>query len=165
MNLGTIIIGLVCIVICTLPFVLTSRNKKKKEKQLLNALTDFAKQNNSEITKHEVNQYFAIGLDESKKTISFLRKARESNKFLFVDLNSVKKCEINNINKTLNNNEKIIDKLNLNLSAFNKKEPNITLEFFNADVSFQLANEYDSLERWNTIINNILAETRVGKVA
>jgi len=165
MNLGTIIIGIVCIVLCALPFVLTSRNKKKKEKQLLNALSDFAKQNNSEITKHEVNQYFAIGLDESKNTISFLRKTRDNNKFLFVDLTSIKKCEINNISKSLNNNEKTIDKLNLNLSTFNKKEPNITLEFFNADLSFQLANEYDSIENWNTIINKILVKTKVDQVA
>ncbi|WP_405608351.1 hypothetical protein [Polaribacter sp. Asnod1-A03] len=156
MDLGTTIIGVISITICALPFILTSRNKKKKEKELLNSLINFARQNGSEITKHEIGTYFAIGLDESKNTISFLQKTKKSSQFQFIDLSLIKKCQINNISKSLSNNETVVDKLNLNLTTLSIKDADFNLQFYNSNISFQLSSEFDSLEKWNKIINNIL---------
>ena len=165
MDLGTIIIGLVCISICALPFVLTNNNKKQKVKELLNALKDFAKQHNSEITQHEIGENYAIGLDENKNTISFLQKTKEIVNLQFIDLYAIKNCEINNISKSLTKTEKTLDKLNLKLNMNDKNKPSITLEFFNSEISFQPVNEFESIEKWNTIINNILANKQQNKAA
>ena len=46
-----------------------------------------------------------------------------------------------------------------------KNKPSITLEFFNSEISFQPVNEFESIEKWNTIINNILANKQQNKAA
>ena len=165
MDLGTIIIGTICIAICALPFVLISRNKKKKEKELLTSLKDFAKQHGSEITQHEIGENFAIGLDNSKNTISFLQKTKQEINLQFVNLNTIKYCEINTISRALTKNEKEVDKLNLKLNTIDKNKPSVMLEFYNADVSFQLSNEYDIIEIWNKVINNLLDNKQHSKAA
>lgn len=165
MDLGTIIIGIICIAICVLPFVLMSRNKKKKEKELLTSLKDFAKQHDSEITQHEIAENFAIGLDNSKNTICFLQKTKQEVNLQFVDLNTIKNCEISTINRTLTKNETEVDRLNLKLNNIDKNKPSVMLEFYNADVSFQLSNEYDIIENWNKLINNLLHNSQHSKAA
>ena len=165
MDIGTIIIGVICIALCALPFVLTNRNKKSKEKELLNSLKSFAKQHNSEITDHEVNECYAIGLDETKHAISFLQKTKEDVNLQFIDLTTIKNCEINNISKSLGKNETTLDKLNLKLNAIGKNKPSIILEFYNSDISFQPVNEFDSIEKWNIVINNLLQSKQLNKAA
>ncbi len=165
MDLGTIIIGVICIALCALPFVLTNKNKKNKEKELLNSLKDFAKQHNSEITDYEISESYAIGLDETKRTISFLQKTKENVDLQFIELNTIKNCEINNISKSLGKNETTLDKLNLKLNVIGKNKPSITLEFFNSDISFQPVNEFDSIEKWNKIINSLLQNQQQNKAA
>jgi hypothetical protein len=165
MDLGTIIIGIICLAVCALPFVLTNRNKKKKEKELLDSLKDFAKEHNSEITSHEIGGYFAIGIDEAKNTISFLQKTKETVNLQFIDLTTIKSCEISNISRELAKNEKVIDRLNLKFNAINKNNPSIILEFYNSDISFQPSNEFDSIENWNKRINNLLISKQQNKAA
>jgi hypothetical protein len=80
MDLATALIGTVSIVLCALPFVLTSKNKKKKEKQLLNSLKDFSRKHDSELTQHETGENYAIGLDTSKNMVYFLQKKRRKRK-------------------------------------------------------------------------------------
>ncbi|QVY64900.1 hypothetical protein [Polaribacter sp. Q13] len=165
MDLGTIIIGIICIVICALPFVLTNKNKKKKEKELLDLLKDFAKEHNSEITNHEIGEHYAIGIDESKNAISFLQKTKEKNNLQYVDLTTIKSCEISNISKSLGKNETTLDKLNLKLNAIDKNKPNVILEFYNSDISFQPVNEFDVIEKWNKLIGNLLSTKLQSKAA
>ncbi|PQJ69291.1 hypothetical protein [Polaribacter butkevichii] len=165
MDLGTAIIGLICIAVCALPFVLTNNNKKKKQKELLNTLKDFAKKNGSEITQHEIGENYAIGVDTSKNTVSFLQKTKEKVSLQFVNLTTIKNCEINNISKSLGKNETTLDKLILKLSAIDKKKPSIVLEFYNSDISFQPGNEFDSIEKWNKTINSLLISKQQSKAA
>lgn len=165
MDLGTIIIGIICIAICALPFVITNNNKKKKGKELLNTLKGFAKEHNSEITNHEIGEYYAIGIDEAKNTISFLEKTKEDVNLQFIDLTTIKNCEINNIKKSLGKNETTLDKLILRLNTIDKNKPSITLDFFNSEISFQPVNEFDSIEKWNTVINNSLVNKLQSKAA
>lgn len=156
MDLGTIIIGSVGVAACAMPFVITNRNKKKKEKQLLTMLKDLAKKHNSEITQHEILGYYAIGVDENKKSVSFLLRSEAEITPQFVNLATIKKCEISNVYKETGNHGKQLDQLNLRLSNNDKSKPDIVLEFFNAEVSYQLSDEFDSLEKWNRMINNLL---------
>jgi len=165
MDLGTTIIGLVGITLCALPFILTNRSKKNKEKEVLNSLKEFAKKHNSEITEHEIGEYYGIGLDTAKNTISFLQKTKEDVKFQFIDLNTVKNSEINNLSKSIGRNETILDKLHLKLNVMGKNKPSIVLEFYNSDINFQPGNEFDSIEKWNKTINSLLISKQKSKAA
>lgn len=165
MNLGTLIIGIICTIILALPFILTSRSKKKKGIELLTSLKDLAKQNNSEITKHEINSYYSIGLDETKQAVSFIFKSDEIFTSNFIDLTNVKSCKIENINILSRTNNQVLDKLTLNLSYFDKKKSDVVLTFFNSDVSYQPINEFESIEKWNKLICNILNNSTFNKAA
>ena len=165
MDLATAFIGIGSITLCALPFVITSKNKKKKEKQLLNSLKDFSKKHDSELTQHETGENYAIGLDTTKNMVYFLQKGEEKENLQFVDLATIKSCEINNISKSLAKNEKTLDRLNLKLNAIDKNKPSIVLEFYNSDISFLPINEFDSIEKWNRIINNLLNKKQQQKAA
>jgi len=165
MDLGTIIIGVICIVLCALPFVLTNKNKKNKEKEVLNSLKDFARQHNSEIREHEIGECYGIGLDTAKNTISFLQKTKEDVKLQFIDLNTVKNSEINNLSKSIGRNETTLDKLHLKLNVMGKNKSSIVLEFYNSDINFQPGTEFDSIEKWNKTINSLLISKQKSKAA
>ena len=156
MDLGTISIGVTCIIICAMPFVLTTRSRNKKEKQLLLLLNNLAIQQQSNISKYDVFGYYAIGIDEIKKNVFYQFKAKEIEKQQFVDLTTIKKCKIENVSKSTDGNSRVVEQLNLNLSFIDKNKPDIILEFYNAEVNFQLNGEIQLIEKWNTLINNML---------
>ncbi|GAL77993.1 hypothetical protein [Algibacter lectus] len=151
MELGTTLIGIICVAICAMPFVLTNRSKKAIVKRQLIVLKDLASQHNNTITQNEINSFYAIGIDESKKSVSFILKEETEVEQQFVDLSTIKSCEIVNITKS-----KHIDRLYLKLIPHDKTKKEVNLEFFNADVSYQLGEELQSIEKWNKIINNLL---------
>jgi hypothetical protein len=156
MDLGTTIIGSICISLCVLPFVLTGINRKNKERKLITSLNDLAKQHDCKITQHEICGDYVIGVDDSKNFVGFIYNIKDVAKQKFVDLTTVKNCEIININRTTPSKKKVIEKLNLNISFINKNTPNIILEFYNSNVNFQLSGEIESIEKWHKLINNSL---------
>ncbi|UMB55128.1 hypothetical protein MKD41_06535 [Lutibacter sp. A64] len=156
MDFGTILIGLVCIALCAMPFVLTTRGRKKREKALVMSLKNLAKNENSEITQYETCGNYAIGVDEVNKIVFFQLKSKEINKYEIVKLDTIKKCRISNISSVVSGGEKIIEKLNLHLTPITKSKEDTILEFYNADLSFQLSGELQSIQEWNSLINKIL---------
>ncbi|MCL5129745.1 hypothetical protein [Algibacter sp. L4_22] len=156
MELGTTLIGIICVAICAMPFVLTNRSRKKIVKNQLIALKDLAKQHNCEITQHDIYSYYAIGIDEFNNSISFISKDEEAVKEQFINLSTISRCKIVNISKSRGKSGKQIDELYLKLSFIDKTKPDIMLEFYNAEVSYQLGEELQSIDKWNKIINNLL---------
>ena len=154
MELGTTLIGIICVAICAMPFVLTNRSKKAIVKRQLIVLKDLATQHNNTITQNEINSFYAIGIDETKKSVSFILKGETEVEQQFVDLSTIKSCEIVSITKS-----KHMDRLYLKLTPIDKTKSEVILEFFNADVSYQLGEELQSIEKWNKIINNLLKAT------
>lgn len=156
MDLGTTIIGTVCVAICAMPFVLTNRSKRIKEKEFINSLKNLAKQHDSEITQYETCGNYAIGIDETKKTVSFILKTFEVFKIQFIDLSLIKNCKIDTIYSSASKNNQVIDQLILNLSAVDKNTPDVLLEFYNSEISYQSYTELESIEKWNKLINDLL---------
>ena len=154
MELGTTLIGIICVAICAMPFVLTNRSKKAIVKRQLIVLKDLATQHNNTITQNEINSFYAIGIDETKKSVSFILKGDTEVEQQFVDLSTIKSCEIVSVNKS-----KHMDRLYLKLMPIDKTKSDVILEFFNADVSYQLGEELQSIEKWNKILNNLLKAT------
>jgi len=151
MELGTSLIGIICVAICAMPFILTSRNKNKIVKKQLTALKSLATENQSEISKFDVYSYYAIGMDTEKKTISFVAKKEEIEEEQFINLENIQDCSIEIINAPKNKKE--IDKLYLKLKPKDNTKAAILLEFFNSDINYQLGEELQSINKWNTLIN------------
>jgi hypothetical protein len=156
MDLGVTLIGIIIVVLCAMPFTLTYRNRKKKEKQFLLSLKELAQHHNCKITQYEVFGYFAIGIDDAKSYVFFVLKTEEKLKQQYINLSNVKTCEITKINRSINKKETIIDHLSLNFGLVDKSKPNIALDFYNSDISYQLSGEIQSIEKWYKLINDLL---------
>ena len=151
MDFGTAIVGAIAILLCALPFIMMNRTRSKRKKQFLNSLSKIASTKDSKIDHHEVFGTFAIGLDESKNMVFFSRSKNEQFEEQFIDLHEIESCQVINTNRTFRSSDgvqKVIDRLELNLTPIVKTKPEIKLEFFNADVSLQLYDELLSIELW-----------------
>lgn len=155
MDSGTAIVGAISAVICASPFVLTGINRRKKEKNLLAVLKDFAIKNDSEITQYEICGNYAIGLNDTEKTLSFVSKIEDDYKTQFIDLSAVIDCKSANIYRS-SKGGKVIQRLCLQLSYAEPLKQEDVLEFYNADVCYQLSGEIESMEKWHKTISNLL---------
>lgn len=156
MDLGTALIGLLGILACALPFVLSSRSRKKNEKILLLSLNSLAEKQNCKISQYEICGNYAIGIDETKNFGFFQLKNDEEIKPKFIDLSTIKKCNVANIGRSSSNTNSVIDHLNLEFIPIDKNKSNTIFEFYNSNLSIQISGELQSINKWNTLINNKL---------
>lgn len=159
MDSATFIIGAISIAIFILPFAVTRMNRKKQEKQLLQSLSNLAKQHNCKITQHEFCSDFVIGLDENANSLFFFKRHRQNgNKETahHINLSEFQNCNIINKNRVVKSNgsdSKVIDRLELSFTPVAKNQPAFLLELYNSEESFQLVGELQLIEKWSKLIN------------
>lgn len=161
MNSGTLIVGAIILAACILPFILMIRSRKKKEKQLLLSLTAIANNHNCKISLHELFVEFAIGLDEKANQLFFFRKTKEYETAQHINLAEVKFCKVINSGHTIDNNDennKTIDKLELQFSFLDKKKPDEFLVFYNSEENTHLSGEILTINKWVIILNDRLKQ-------
>ena len=74
MDLTVAAIGSLCVALCAMPFVISTKNRKKSEKQFLLYLKDLANQHECVIKQHEILGHYAIAIDDSKNYVFFCIK-------------------------------------------------------------------------------------------
>lgn len=156
MDLGTTIIGATILALCFLPFVFMSTSRKKKEKQLLQAISDMAKKQQCNIDQHEFCRDLVIGLDEKTNTVFFHQKANNTETAFAIPLAEIQNCKAVITKENSNSKniaEEAIHKLELLLTPKNKKKELIRLEFYNSEESAQPSGELQLLHKWAKIIN------------
>jgi hypothetical protein len=159
MNLESAMAGAIMIAICIVPFISMSRGRKKRDKQMLLSLTEIAKQHDCQISQHEFCGDFVIGIDEIKNFIFFHKHLKNRVIEQFIDLANIKNCKVINLSRSIKTEEgiqKVIDKLELAFIPTSKDKSEITLEFFNSDVTTQLYGEFPTIEKWSKHINDRL---------
>ena len=132
LDAGSALIGAIAVAICALPFFFMSLNKKKRERGRLQALTQLAAQKNGQLSQHELSPNYAIGMDQAHGMVFFRREFNEAVEEQAVDLAQVKSCKVVKSTRTLDRNQRVIDKLALALSPVVKENPEINLEFFSS---------------------------------
>jgi len=162
MDLGTTITGIVIILICIIPFALMSINSRKKEKKLLQGLTEIAERNNCKISRYELWNSSTIGIDDTSLIIFYTRKSKDIETSQQINLVEIQKCRLVNLSRTVSNkdgNFKVIDKLELAFSFQDKNRNELILEFYNADYdSLTLTGELQLAEKWCKIFNDKISE-------
>lgn len=159
MELGSAIVGAVSIAVVALPVVLMSRNRRKKGKHFNGLLTQLAAQHDCKIDQQEIAGNFAIGLDATKNFVFFCKETEETVDKQVVDLGKIRKCEVlktSRIVKVKEENQRVIDRIELDFIPGAKGTPETKLEFFNADLFPQLSGELQSAEKWSQLINGRL---------
>lgn len=162
MDLGTTIVGIVIILICIIPFALMSINNRKKEKKLLQGLTEIAESNNCKISRYELWNSSTIGIDDTSLMIFYTRKSKDIETSQQINLAETQKCKLVNSSRTVSNKEgnfKVVEKLELAFSFQDKSKSEVALEFYNADHdSLTLMGELQLVEKWCKIFNDKISE-------
>ena len=143
MDITTLLIGVAIVALCFMPFWLSGNARKRREKQLNDAINEMAKSKSTTICNLEVCGNNAIAIDGSGRWLFYARckgGLREC-----VDLESVRTCSI--IEKT--------DTVGLSFVADNV--PEVYIELFNSNVEATSDDESRLAARWRKIVVERLA--------
>ena len=165
-DLGTIITGVLALLICILPFALDYKSRKKKENNLLQPLKKIAQKQNYQINEYEAGRNFIIGIDKAKKNVFFYKEEQDKITERFIDLATIQDCKVITSHKAMNNTKgsyKVVIKLELSFVSINQGKTEQTWEFYNADVSSQLNGEIQLIEKWSKLINKQLNNSLVAE--
>src|SRR5215204_4861510 len=111
--MGSIITGLIILMICLLPFVLMNRRHRKKEREFLKELHSKSDNKKAKISQYDSWSNAAIGIDVNSDVVFFTRKTADSNINQQVILRDVAQCKIERINSQESMRYKAIEKLEL----------------------------------------------------
>lgn len=166
MDTGTIIVSIVIIAICILPFVFIGRGRKKREKAQYKSLVDFATTLGGNITAHEFIGDAILGLDETGMSVFFGKSKLQPEDYIHLNLAEYSHCKVNTVShssKTREGQTTVIEKIELNFIPLLKQQPVASLEMYNTEESSFLSNELLLSESWGTRINTLMKHKREGK--
>ncbi len=147
METESIIIGILAILICALPFITQYRARRKREKSLFLSLQKISNQNGGNITEHEFCGDFVIGFDEKSKFIFFFKFKNGQEVSEFVDLSKVQFCF------DVKNKNQIMEQIFLCFTFKNKSQDDTRFELYDAEVNSQLSGELQFVDKWISKIN------------
>ena len=161
MDSNTIVIGGIIILFCITLFVLISRSKKKKEAQFLEPLKRLAEKDNCKISQYDIWNNSVIGIDATQNIIFAIRKTKEKETSVVVNLADVFRCRVNEVSRTSGPKEGNViafDRIDLVFNNKDKSKADIVVEFFDANTDrLSLTGELQLSEKWCVLVNNKLA--------
>jgi hypothetical protein len=157
MDSATIIIAVISIVICSLPFVIGRNNRKKREGALLSEIRTLSSNKAMHLSKYELLSNYIIGFDEKANVLYFLRKKETGNYFLEVELAKYTKVEVqqNNHQEGENNHSRtVIDDLVLKFHPKSSSDKIVHLELYKRLETQNLSGEFQLAQEWAQFLNN-----------
>lgn len=154
MDLGTAIIGGVLLLVCIIPIVIAHNSSNKKYKKTLAALSDYAAEKSCKINQQDIWIHAAIGIDTQNRILFFLKGDSNAHTIEHIDLNKIEESRV--ITPDSREKSDRINRLVLELQPVNNSEQPAVLEFYNANVSMQLADELILAKKWKQIINDVV---------
>ena len=159
MNTGNIILGVILVGICVLPFALVYFQKRKKQAIMLIALNEKAKEKNRKIKKHEFGRDFVIGLDGDKEYVFFHQHSKDTTTTQMVDLSQVRRCTPEKKIRSAqvgNQRTQIIENLSLIFTPVDESHKTIRFVLYDEDVHGQLSGQLQIMERWSEKIQDLI---------
>jgi hypothetical protein len=152
METGKLIASLLMMACFIVPFTIMGIRKKRNKKQIVNSLSDYAKQNLCKIDEYEVCEEYVIGIDKGLHFLFFLQKGEEENQFYKINLNEIKSAK----KLITRDSSGRINRLAIAFYPLKKNVETLELEFYNSEQKFEINNELQTLEKWNLIISDQL---------
>lgn len=164
MYLGTTIAGVLVVAACTLPIVISNRNRSKRTRYFFDKLSGFATQFGGQIDQHDIWNGTAVGIDKIKLKLFYIQVNGENRIEREVDLRAVQQCKVLNKSRTVNNNgdsNKIIERLELSFAFVDKTAPDKLLSFYdNSRDNLSINREFELVNKWAALVNELLEEQR-----
>ena len=161
MDSGTIITAAVLIALVLVPFIFTGRKYRKQKKEMSDTLVALAGQVQGTLSSHEVGSNFGIGIDRDGRYLFFARKVQNEVTVRSVALAEVSRCKVNTSGRTLEEGEKVIDRVELKLYPVASAQPEVVLEIYNsASDTLTIRGELVTAVKWEQIISGLLTSKK-----
>lgn len=151
------------ILFCFILFVIVKSNKRKKTKQYLLPLNELAKDKNCTISRYDIWSGSVIGIDETQNIVFAIRKTKEKEIHVVVNLDEIFRCRLAEASHTSGakgGNIKAFDRIDLVFSNKDKSKADVVVEIYNVNTDrLTLTGELQLAERWCTLVNNKIAST------
>ena len=160
MESGMLIMAVVLTALLMTPFFFFRDGKRhSRTKNLLNNLTDLAKAENCNVSKHEIWNDAAIGINNETHKLFYVQGQGADVTRTVVHLEDVKRSRVSVVSRTVerkSDSQKIIEKISLVLEHKSSVHPDVLLSFYDSDVDgLSLSGELQLAEKWNGIINEV----------
>ncbi len=160
MDMASALVAIISIAAFTLPFIYLSRIQSNKKKQTLNFIKSKASGHGLNLDQIDYwNQQYAIGLDQSKNALIYLKKSNDTWSENVINLKEFQKCIIQDSHKknqvSLSNGNGAVN-LQLVLSPMKPNVPEQRLEFFDRSESLALNGEWQLIDKWKSIVSEKL---------
>jgi hypothetical protein len=159
METGMIIIAAALFAAVLVPTLLIVQNTKQKSKTLFNGLKTIVAQNNGVLTEYIKQGNFALGIDNSSKTIYFFKKTEDAETSQFIDLSQITTCEISTKTRRIKQEkgfEELVEKITLVFHSKNNSELK-QLALYNEEDTL-LTDEITIAKNWKNKVHNLLTE-------
>jgi len=161
MDSNTMVIGGIIVLFGITLYILNSRSKKKKEAQFLQPLSRLAEKDNCKISQYDIWNDSVIGIDETQNTVFAIRKKKEKETSIIVNLAEIFRCRVIEVSRTSgpkDGNAIAFDRIDLAFINKDKSKADVVVEFFDANTDrLTLTGELQLAEKWCVLVNNKLA--------
>ncbi len=163
METGMIAIAAALFAAILIPTLLIIKNTKQQSQKLLNGLKAIVAANNGVLSQHTEQSNFALGIDNSAKTVYFFKQTEDGEMSQVIDLTQVTSCEIITQKRRIkkeNGFEEMVDSITLVFPTNNNGERK-EIELYNENDSL-LNDEIAIAEDWKKAVQHILMDKKEG---
>jgi hypothetical protein len=153
MENSSIITTIIVLTLLAVPFMIMARKKSKKAKLLLKKFQSVGESQNLHLSEHDIWHNRGLGIDRKSKCIIYAKGDEFSDIIEKVDLQKVRRSEINKIMK-ISGTVSAVDRIDLRIVFKESSTPHLLLEFYNVQGGTMINDEYHLAEKWERIINN-----------
>lgn len=161
-NQSAIVVGIILICICVIPFAIIAAHKAKRKKRMLQLLNEAAAQFQSRVTHYEFCRDFIIATDQ-KTSVFFCSEDKKNKTVQTIDLSTIRSCEIEKKTSSMNSGNityVIVEKLDLLFLPAEKTKQTLRIELYDREIQVMLSGELQLADRWLKQINKLLNEKK-----
>ena len=161
------VIHILTILFCVVPLIWIILIEKNNNNKIKKRFKEAIKRENLSFSLKEQWSNNLIGIETSKNTLVFVKLDSEEASILKINLAELKSCEIKIKSRAYIKNkqkEMVLEQLDLELTC-HIKDGSIVLNLYDSNEAFSENYEVDRAERWQNLIEQIIANNGFHKRA
>jgi len=162
MDTITILLTVTVLILCAVPIIIAQRNKAKKEKEIKETFSKLAGDNSS-IDKFDRWNKKTLAINNHNNKLFFISE-KDQGAPNVIDLSAMQQASLIKSHRNEGSENSAIKKVELYLVPKEKGQPNIELEFYDADHdSLTIRDELQLAEKWSAILQSAISKLKEAK--
>ena len=155
MDKTTLVISIISMMICAVPFLFVVKARNRRKKELLNELKYAAEKHDSDITHYEIHGDIALAMDSKKGYFHFLNPESGKSKVTTLDLIDFTQCAVEKEFDDARSSRLKRVAIRFTGTASGKKDR--SLVFYDIETNYQPSGEIQLAEKWAGILNEVMS--------